>query len=509
MYFSSKYSIINTDTGKECLSMSTESLYEKICQAMQGGGLPADFHLRSFDNDKELHFADGAMDGTVRYHFGKAKAVDINGLCRALQEASEGKTSEAEKSLQAYFSGGHLMLQMLDPMQDWIYANSGSLAPDKLGCFARQLLTGSSDIESIKFAFALLEVLDEEPDAHLREVILVLARSDEFTLFALFLISSWPEADEIIFALAQELQGWGRIHTVQFLHPTNARMKKWLLQHGYENTVMPEYSALACAKKGDLLGFLQVEKLGSAGFAIATRLMSHLLDQGPVPGLGKYKAAGELLAAYLAAAESLADAVSEYDLIFSIKEYITAGELPEKAELLASCEKILVSENCQAKAAEAAATGENLYFAKKMGQPYAEKAYAKLCEDFYGSYDLVDLLLPEKLYAAEIVELFANRLPLEDMATGPAQDMGYGEQYRDYGVLSYVVQFLQHVPGKGEKLLLCALDAPVIGCRNIALNTLEAWRKVDYPLSPQLASALAHLQQVEPDAKTRSRLEHY
>ena len=43
--------------------------------------------------------------------------------------------------------------------------------------------------------------------------------------------------------------------------------------------------------------------------------------------------------------------------------------------------------------------------------------------------------------------------------------------------------FPQSLIGRSD---LAALESPVIGCRNIALNTLDAWRKADYPLTPAL-----------------------
>ena len=89
------------------------------------------------------------------------------------------------------------------------------------------------------------------------------------------------------------------------------------------------------------------------------------------------------------------------------------------------------------------------------------------------------------------------------------EELGFGEEFKDYGILSYVVQTLQCLPGKGEKLIRTALAAPVIGCRNIALNTLDAWRKADYPLSPSIQEALSSLRELEPDEKTKKRLEGF
>ena len=124
-------------------------------------------------------------------------------------------------------------------------------------------------------------------------------------------------------------------------------------------------------------------------------------------------------------------------------------------------------------------------------------------------YDMIDLLLPEKQYADEIISQFEAELPLDEMSTGPANELGNDEKFRDYGILSYVVQGLQLVPGKGERLICAALYSPVIGTRNIALNTIDKWRQADYQLSSPMVETLERLKEHEVHGPTRKRLEKF
>ena len=491
------------------MSEKIQSLYERIQQVRQAdGSLPEDFSLRPMA-ENGVRFADGAMDGTVRYHFGPTKSPDISALCRVLTMASAGKFTEASNALITHFSTGSIMLPLIDELQAWVLDHPEELSPEQLGRFAQAILRQSPDIESVKFALTILEIMDNELTAEFRETIMNLAISEEFTLYCLFVIAGWPDADEVTFQLAQKLHGWGRIHAVSFLKPKNQAMRQWLLAEGWKNYVLSDYSAMICIKRGDLLAVLEQESLSRAAFENARDIIACTLGEGPVPGLGKYKKAAELLRAYIRQAGKLAAVVEDYSSIYDVRAFITESTLEDKDELQADCTRLLDSEACRTVTRQAVEEGHGLYFAKAMGLEYAEAAWNSLRRDFAENYGLIDLLLPEKLHVEEILELFASRLPLEDMGSGPEQELGFGEEFKDYGILSYVVQTLQCLPGKGEKLICTALAAPVIGCRNIALNTLDAWRKADYPLSPSIQEALSSLRELEPDEKTKKRLEGF
>ena len=138
------------------MSEEIQSLYEKIKQARQAdGSLPEEFSLRPMA-ENGMRFADGAMDGTVRYHLGPMKNPDISGLCRVLTMASAGKFAEASNALLTHFSTGAIMLQVIDPLQEWIYDHTEELSPKQLLRFAQAILRQSPDIESVKFALTLL-----------------------------------------------------------------------------------------------------------------------------------------------------------------------------------------------------------------------------------------------------------------------------------------------------------------------------------------------------------------
>ena len=183
--------------------------------------------------------------------------------------------------------------------------------------------------------------------------------------------------------------------------------------------------------------------------------------------------------------------------------------MDEKAQIIEFCNKLLSSEKCIQLAESAMENGSDFEFARALGLPYAENAYKKLEADFDNSYDLVDLLFPDKKYVDEVISICERRLPLNDMIVDEAEELEGSDGNAQYGILSYVVQALKDTPGKGERLICCSLQSPVIGCRNIALNTLEAWRKKDVQVSSRIKELLEWLKAVEPDEGTRKRLEHF
>ena len=59
------------------------------------------------------------------------------------------------------------------------------------------------------------------------------------------------------FQLAQKLRGWGRIHAISMLKATNEEIRSWLLAEGWQNNIMPEYSAITIIKRTKLADLLQ------------------------------------------------------------------------------------------------------------------------------------------------------------------------------------------------------------------------------------------------------------
>lgn len=299
------------------------SLYNRIKENLQSDGtLPEGFLLRGKPAEVQgKQFADGAIDGTIRYFMGPVANADISGLTVVLATASEGRFQDAINALLTHFLQGGTMLPVMDALQNWIYSNPQKLDPNKLGRFCRIILKESSDVESVKFAMSVLELLEQEDD-ELREIMLTLAKSEELTLFALFQIAQWEDGTEQIYKLAKSLKGWGRIHAVSLLRPENEEMERWMMTEGWHNSLMDEYSAMTVIKRCKLTDKLEVAEIDTDMFTIATDLIRAGLEDGPLGSIKDYKRGKELLDGYLRHAQKHSDAVDCSDVVAKAEEML-------------------------------------------------------------------------------------------------------------------------------------------------------------------------------------------
>jgi hypothetical protein len=99
----------------------------------------------------------------------------------------------------------------------------------------------------------------------------------------------------------------------------------------------------------------------------------------------------------------------------------------------------------------------------------------------------------------------ASALPLDEIATGPADSLGLGEKYAAHSALDWILQDLKRFPGRGWGFIETGLQSPVTRNRNMALNALLEWPRPSWP--EQAPSLLARLRAIEPNQKLRERLQ--
>lgn len=103
-----------------------------------------------------------------------------------------------------------------------------------------------------------------------------------------------------------------------------------------------------------------------------------------------------------------------------------------------------------------------------------------------------------------VVSLAEERLPLEEIASGPAGDLGFGPEFQAHSALDFVLQDLRRFPGKGWPLICAGLQSPVTRNRHMAVRALAAWDRVNWPVETDLLlrRAVKH----EPDDDTRESM---
>ncbi|MNM40670.1 hypothetical protein D3C81_514730 [compost metagenome] len=104
-----------------------------------------------------------------------------------------------------------------------------------------------------------------------------------------------------------------------------------------------------------------------------------------------------------------------------------------------------------------------------------------------------------------LVQFAAEHLPLQQIATGPGEEMGLGTEYAAHRALDTILQSLDQFEGIGGELILTGLNSPVIRNRNMAIKALEGWNAASW--GDQLVEAVKHLSQIEPDDSVREELQ--
>ncbi|MCO1574175.1 hypothetical protein M8C13_00185 [Crossiella sp. SN42] len=100
-----------------------------------------------------------------------------------------------------------------------------------------------------------------------------------------------------------------------------------------------------------------------------------------------------------------------------------------------------------------------------------------------------------------MTELARTLLPIDQIATGPADEKSHGPHWQAHRALAWTVQALQAHPGVGGDLVLASLLSPLTRDRSMALAVLLEWPKRTWP--PGAAAAVEQVARTDPDEGNR------
>ena len=314
--------------------LSDHSLMDAIVNAVipDRDCLPDDFSLPKSSDPTLARFADGAVDGIYIYHTEptpvseEAKVL----MAKAMQAVGKGEREQAGKLFEELGTKARAV-SIIDDLQQYMLGHKESVSAESVVKFALYTLYNTSDRESLKFALSMLEIVKLEDD-NLKNILRIIGLSDEFTLFVIFIMQQWDDANQEIFRLAQKTKGWGRIHAVERLIPDTPEIRDWLLREGIRNTVLPAYSALNCWEGSEAENLLFADEITEEDFAAISRLMAALIDEGPCPGISVMEKGDEVIKAFLRKAKQMPAERVDRALIERIKERYS-GEDAEIASM--------------------------------------------------------------------------------------------------------------------------------------------------------------------------------
>jgi hypothetical protein len=393
--------------------------------------------------------------------------------------------------------------------------------PARLAMFFGWLARNSPDREPVKFAIAMLGLITGSAHA---DMFLTFGAHAEFTKFAsVALLTSLPpdHARVALFELARNLRGWGRIDLVRRLAPDgDADFRGWLVREGFRNSVMDEYLAYIAATDGQLLKQLSDKNArdddalmdGAAGIFDALTICG-----GPAQDMCDYADGAPAVLRWFDLIDARPANLHRAFVTQSLERYVAQTEEPDNwpAEIARDIAKRAAQFIKRPEIRELVLgrlrSGSDPDFwqacaiAKQVGidpWPYLfELQSANGAADHW--YHL--MLTNDPARVDQVIDLALQQLPLDEMATGPGEEMGLGLEYRHHQALDFIMQGLKPFPGKGWTLIAAGLQSPVPRNRNMAIKALDAWPKADWPTE---AVPLVHQAiRSEPREDVKSRLE--
>ena len=337
-----------TEEVKNSADVSKPPIMEYIKDHIQEDGLlPKNFSIKKIyekqQEQEKFYFVDGFSDGMILYHSSQNQQ-DMEPLYAIIQLISDGQFEEAAEGLTQYFYDMREVnaLSIVDEVQRWIIANAKALQFNELLSFSVQTLSISTNVESIKFSLALLELFDTSRLAKCVKSIRTLALCNEFTLFCIYASRSWPKQNDFVFEIARKVFGWGKIFAVAHLEPQTEGIKEWLLEEGCHNEIVGAYSALEVARKIDLAALVQKNDLTPAQYKSIGKLLDLLLLEEPVAGISELAGNESILENCLLQASKQDQNRENYGRVKNILNYVQSLEpTPGQAQLEQLCHILL------------------------------------------------------------------------------------------------------------------------------------------------------------------------
>lgn len=390
--------------------------------------------------------------------------------------------------------------------------------------FADDLAFQTAHRNSVKIGLALLGMCGSKEEI---EQIKILALHDEFTIFAVVALFNLSDRlPEDLLELAKKVDGWGRIQIIWRWADLDLSedMKEWLLLEGYKNNIMYEYLAYTCAVKGDLHLKIQADTISSALYDAAGEIIDALIAGGPAEDISNYVYAALTIESFIRHSQQHAVSLSYYLTLTRIKDFLDEIQQDlspehlkngwthdEISNCLIDLIAVINGRDWISLTQEALESINNVTYwngkqaARSLGIDLWPTVWSRLKRnpaDSSNWYDAAQEAGAE--HADQLIQLAIETIPLKELATGPKDSLGLGPKYIKYQSLDYVIPFLENYPGKGEEILLTALNSPVTRNRNLAIKVLAKWDRSTW--TAKIIDQLKLLRNIEPNESTRTNV---
>lgn len=470
--------------------------------------------------DEQLKWAAGAMDGTFGHHgqLGSAKkrAKKVARLLKSI--ATNGSI---EKKIALYeILADDTIIDYLDASLEILSSSSVPVEP-YLHDFARWLTFQSPDRGAVKYGIALLGLIADPEDM---PSIKMLGRHEEFTLFAVVAVmNTYNEPDKQLLDMAQYVDGWGKIHIVERLAETqDIEIKNWLLLEGYKNSVMNEYLAFTSATAGDLLASLKSGSISDALLNSAADIIEALIYGGPAQDINDYDDAAEVIHLYVTELDTRKDlGIAHFNTLKVIEDYLqnedtdrsedehSAWTVNQREVVLNRLNRITSKESWRSLVISKLSSNDDyeLWDIKRAAEALQIDIWPTVWdrinkEPKNGPLWMMAMQKVEEKNIENLIRLAESTIPLKDIASGPADELGLSEEFMYHQILDTIVQNLDRFPGRGANLLTASIQSPVVRNRTMAIRAIQEWGNQYH--SDELLSILKHAEKIEPNADVKA-----
>jgi hypothetical protein len=479
----------------------------------------------------EVRFALGALDGILSHHAneseGGTREHQIAQLLDLIEHAVLQNDDVSHATLMQALEDGQA-LSLSDDLSQALQGQTRFTLSD-MRLLAHWLLKSATTRETFKIALVLLGLSGDENDL---DVLIALARHPEFTLYCVVAAGRIaPEPTDVWWQMARSAQGWDKIHLVERLAPkaqSRPDLQGWLLREGCQNSIMDEYLAWPCAHFGDLRGALERGEDDDALLDGVGHILMALGIGGPARDMRSYPDGAEATALFLRVLQPRCDTIWRLLVVTSLERFLIRiaddtgktdwASLGWTSQAMASmralCTAIMARPEWKARLQRELDGHDWLrahFCATRLGLDFWEQLFARLEDDPFNASLYSCLLTKQSRERKERIAEFArSHLPLQAIASGPAQESWIGSKgkFQNHFCLDLIVWAMSR---EGEDhffdatLVDVALRSPLVSSRNAALRALQAWPRETWGVAVE--RTFMQRQNDEPDTKLRERMQ--
>ena len=361
--------------------------------------------------DGAIRFGDGMMD---RMPFLKQSVSRrrLNGLIESLALGAAGKSDAAFRKLKRTpLHKGVRWADISDDVRPFVEDNSEMILTPGMHTFLRMIFLKSTVLEEVKMAldlYGLFQTSDEEAD----EVILNYAKSSEFALMAMPLVKRMKNGNQILFEIARDTTGGGRVTAAELLDPETKEIEDWIFREGTDPFLSFYYSSVNISKKCNLPERMCDSALTDEDYYLICRIVYGYYEEGYAEGLDTLDQR-PILEAFFALCESRIRPFS-IDILCCLQERLDEiekmsryGLIPEAVYCREQCERILNSDRVHTEIEKHVRQGEWMHCGRVLGMLDDSLVLAAIQKDPEENFMCLDYLT-DRYSKKEALDIYLN-----------------------------------------------------------------------------------------------------